>query len=109
MHNDLDSIADYVFLVNDIVIILLSAIVLVLACIRRISDVTVLLIPTLFIVAAGIVIPTDIQGYETDKYVGDNWKHQPIKLVQRFIFNFSHWLFVSQYLKTSLIFPRLFT
>ena len=66
------------------------------------------LIPALTVFSAGIALPLDIREAQTSDFLFFSPDYQLTKLVQRFAFNLSHWLFASQYLKTSLIFPRLF-
>ena len=101
-------ISNFTFLLSDIVIVLLSATVVALALMRRVKDKTIYLIPALTVFSAGIALPLDIREAQTSDFLFFSPDYQLTKLVQRFAFNLSHWLFASQYLKTSLIFPRLF-
>ena len=101
-------ISNFTFLLSDIVVVLLSASVVALALMRRVKDKCIYLIPALTVLSAGIALPLDIREAQTSNFLFFSPDYQLTKLVQRFAFNLSHWLFASQYLKTSLIFPRLF-
>ena len=101
-------ISNFTFLISDIAIVLLSSSVVALAFMRGVKDKTIYMIPALTVLSAGIAIPLDIREAQTSDFLFFSPEYQPVKLVQRFAFNLSHWLFASQYLKTSLIFPRLF-
>ena len=96
-------IAVYTF--DDLVLLIASFSILILVtCKYKRRDFFLLAIPSLFFTRGLLQIPTNYVSLFTE---GDEaWL--PYLMSTSYVYRIGHWLFSSQYLQTSIIFPKLF-
>ena len=100
-------IAYILFLSDDVLLGLTSAVVLFMViCKRQNKEPFMILIPMIMLASVLSIAPHHIAylfyGYLFDRYFTMLKINQVLSMT-------SHWLFASQYFKTSIIFPRIFT
>ena len=100
-------IAYILFIADDVLLGLTSAVVLLMViCKRQNKEPFMILIPVIMLVSVLSIAPHHIAylfyDYKFDRYFTMLKINQVLSMT-------SHWLFASQYFKTSIIFPRIFT
>ena len=99
----------WIALLCDITIILVSIFVLIRVYkVHKRTDWFLLSIPTLFFIDELCCITYDFDMAVGRAYAIKQWEFNLIPIAN-FCYFMAHWLFPSQYLRTSLLFPKLFT
>ena len=107
--NDRGSLIDWIYLISDLVQFAACVPVLIkVICIRKQKDCFLLAIPIIFTVQVALEIPIDIAEWQDEDKRGTVKYYTRETWFMRFCFIYTHWLFTSQYLQTSLVFPKLY-
>ena len=109
MSNNDRAEADWIFLISDLVQLAVCILVLIkVICIRKQKDCFLFAIPIMFTAQVALYIPVDIAEWKEEGNRGEDEFYRRATWFMRFCFIYTHWLFSSQYLQTSLVFPKLF-